>query len=549
MRADPTMTDFHRPLLSTLIACGLILPGFAVAVDPDDRFSYWPPELKIEGVVIAAATGEIAPEVPDLFLAAAGGEGAKIAVIDLRSETGDELPNSILGDVEPVETVALNPAEALPTPSSHLQAASGVLLLSDSMPGDGLRASLKELGPELQARVQAGGVVCAIGPVASLLGDRAKSDDLGAGLGLIPGAIIDPGYDATRGRESLLGALRQHPKCVGIGFPEGASIVLDQRKVRSFGQGHATFMLAGNDRQPEREEQIYPAAERGNNPYETIADLTAWRRDAIERQLPPFPAKQVPVPDVERGSLIIVGGGGMPRGLMERMVEMAGGENARMIYVPCTEAEQVDPDNRLIRQWKSMGVASAHTLHTKDRTKADSDDKFLAPLKDATGIWFGGGRQWNFADSYFGTRAHELMHEVLGRGGVIGGSSAGASIQADYLARANPVANFDIMAPGYERGLGFIKGVAIDQHFSQRGRQKDMRQLVERYPQVLGLGIDEATALVVSRSQAEIVGRGQVFFYDRRRAIKDGDPYFKAYGKGTVYDLAKREVIGGGATE
>ncbi|MGI9239527.1 MAG: Type 1 glutamine amidotransferase-like domain-containing protein [Verrucomicrobiales bacterium] len=541
------MNHIHRPILSTLIACALVLPGFAV--DPDDRFSYWPRDLKIQGMVIATATGEIDAEIPGIFLAAAGGDSAKVAVIDLRSAAGDELPNSMLGEVEPVEAITLRPGGAPFTPSSNLAEASGILLLSDSVLGGGLRESLDKLAPELQARIQAGSVVCAIGPVASLLGDRAKNDDLGTGLGLIPSAIIDTGFSGARDRETLLNLLSQHPKCVGIGLPEGTSIVLNQRKVRCFGPGPATFMLAGNGRQPEREEQIYPSAVRGNNPYETIADLTAWRRDAIERQLPPFPAQQVPVPDVEQGSLIIVGGGGMPRGLMERMVEMAGGENARMVYVPCTEAEQVGPDNRLVRQWQSMGVESTHTFHTKDRTKADSDDTFLAPLKNATGIWFGGGRQWNFADSYFGTKAHELMHAVLERGGVIGGSSAGASIQADYLARANPVANFDIMAPGYERGLGFIEGVAIDQHFSQRGRQKDMRQLVERYPQVLGLGIDEATALVVSRSQAEIVGRGQVYFYDRRRATEAGEPYFKAYGKGTLYDLAKREVIDGGASE
>jgi cyanophycinase len=189
-----------------------------------------------------------------------------------------------------------------------------------------------------------------------------------------------------------------------------------------------------------------------------------------------------------------------------------------------------------------LGVRSATVLHTKDRLQANSDEAFLAPLKDATGIWFGGGRQWNLADSYFGTRAHDLMQAVLDRGGVIGGSSAGASIQADYLARANPVANFDIMAPGYERGLGFIEGVAVDQHFSQRGRQKDMSQLVARYPQILGIGIDEATALVVNRSQAEVVGRGQVFFYDRRIATAAGAPDFNAYGEGTIFDLAKRKA-------
>jgi cyanophycinase len=161
-----------------------------------------------------------------------------------------------------------------------------------------------------------------------------------------------------------------------------------------------------------------------------------------------------------------------------------------------------------------MGVENCEILHTKDRMKANQDSAFLDPLRDATGIWFGGGRQWNLADSYYGTEAHRLMKQVLARGGVIAGSSAGASIQAEYLARATPIENFRIMAPGYERGgLGFIRGVAIDQHFSQRNRQKDLQSLVETYPQILGIGIDESTAIIVEKSTASVTGRGQVYFY------------------------------------
>jgi len=194
--------------------------------------------------------------------------------------------------------------------------------------------------------------------------------------------------------------------------------------------------------------------------------------------------------------------------------------------------------------WERMGVASATMLHTKDRNQANSDEEFLAPLRKATGLWFGGGRQWNFSDSYYGTEAHKLMKEVLHRGGVIGGSSAGASIQGRFLARATPIGNSNILAPGYERGgLGFLSGVAIDQHFSQRGRQKDMTGLVEKYPQMLGIGIDESTAIVVRKSRAEVVGSGKVFFYDRNKPVEKGKPDYTAIPDGGVYDLLKREVI------
>jgi len=113
------------------------------------------------------------------------------------------------------------------------------------------------------------------------------------------------------------------------------------------------------------------------------------------------------------------------------------------------------------------------------------------------------------------------------------------------MCRANPVANFDIMAPGYERGLGFIRGVAIDQHFSQRGRQKDMTKLVNRYPQLLGIGIDESTALVVQKSRAEIIGSGKVYFYDRNEPVIPGDDDYLAFGDGEAFDLAERRFIAG----
>jgi len=184
-----------------------------------------------------------------------------------------------------------------------------------------------------------------------------------------------------------------------------------------------------------------------------MADLTQWQRMAIDRSLPPFPPQEPKTPFIENGSLYIVGGGGMPRGLMTKMIEEAGGiENAKCVYIPCSESDYVGESHGMVNMWKRMGVKHASFMHTKDRNQANSDAEFLEPLKDATLLWFGGGRQWNFADSYYGTEAHRLMKEVLHRGGVIGGSSAGASIQGRFLARATPIGNSNILAPGYERG-------------------------------------------------------------------------------------------------
>ena len=123
------------------------------------------------------------------------------------------------------------------------------------------------------------------------------------------------------------------------------------------------------------------------------------------------------------------------------------------------------------------------------------------------------------------------------------GSSAGASIQADYLARANPLGNRDIMAEGYERGLGFIKGVAIDQHFAQRKRFKDMSSLVDRYPQLLGIGVDEGTALIVEGKVGKVEGKAKVHFYDRNQPVEEGKPDYESVGHGGSYDLVARKIL------
>ncbi len=101
---------------------------------------------------------------------------------------------------------------------------------------------------------------------------------------------------------------------------------------------------------------------------------------------------------------------------------------------------------------------------------------------------------------------------MLRRGGVIGGSSAGATIQGEFLVRGHPLGNTVMMAEGYERGFAFLPGVAIDQHFAQRSRQPDLLPVVKRHPKLLGIGIDESTAVVVIGAKAEVIGQSSAHF-------------------------------------
>ena len=517
-----------------------------------EDFSIWPVDLRINGTVMVCSEAAPKSSLVNLFLARGGGDNGKFVVVRFDQTAGGSEFRELLSRQDGLvefgyeENSLSNASEAI---KKAIRAARGVLLLSSEDLNRKTRRTLLDLEIELHKKVADGGVVFGVGPVASYFGKfhHAAIEEVSSfakGLNLIPDTIVYTNYSDKSDRPSLNSAISYESQCVAVGIPSRTGMVLRGRKIRVYGDGKTTFVIAANDREPFRVKHLADTTGKRASPYDSVVDLTAWRRDAIDRQLPVFPPAKPLQPNVENGTLFIVGGGGMPKGMMNEFVELAGGKDAKMVYVPCTESETVSSNQWIIRQWQEMGVASAKVFHTKNRIKANTDNVFLEPVREATGIWFGGGRQWNFVDSYYGTKAHELMKDVLKRGGVIGGSSAGASVQGDYLARANPVANFDIMAPGYERGLGFINGVAIDQHFSQRGRQRDMTQLANRYPQLLGIGIDETTAIKVRGTVAEVLGKGKVFFYDRTKPVIPGKDDFVAVPNGHRYNLVERKIIG-----
>lgn len=243
----------------------------------------------------------------------------------------------------------------------------------------------------------------------------------------------------------------------------------------------------------------------------------------------------------EQGSLVIVGGAMQDTAILNRFIELAGGPGqARIVVVPTAGgAETYDQDWGGAAAFRAAGAAVT-VLHTTDREEADTH-AFAAPLADATGVWFAGGRQWRLADSYLDTRTHEAFRDVLRRGGVIGGSSAGASIQADFMVRGDTGGN-TVMIGDHVTGLGFIRGVGIDQHLLARNRQFDMLEVIEAHPQLLGIGIDEDTGIVVTGDRFEVIGQSYVAIYDPV-ALRSTPGRFTLLAPGTTYDLAERRVL------
>ncbi len=539
-----------KTLNRMVIFAFLLIPTISNAQKFDEKFEHWPTDLKINGRIIITDGPELdEAALRTLRRVRRDREMVVLARAAVAEDQVTKLVKPFAGDddnVEPVRFRILNEDSI----KKSVGDAKVLALISGKKLSDEELAALQKSKPVLRKILDDRGSLIVDSHVAPALGYIMKSPtgkSLNKGLNLFFDCLVQTNFDDTlQNRAKTLKTLAANKRTVGIGISKNCLLMLSGRKIVCFGSGKSTFLLPPHNKYLKtRAQTIRQAKNRRQLPQEYLIDLTEWRRDSIDRTLPQFPADKPPTPHVKKGTLVIVGGGGMPRGLMNKIVELAGGvERAKMVYVPCSERDDVGERQRTVEMWKRMGVKHATFIHTKDRNKANTDKDFYAPLKDATGIWFGGGRQWNFADSYYGTKTHQLMKEVLNRGGVIGGSSAGASIQGRYLARATPIGNFRIMAPGYERGgLGFLGGVAIDQHFSQRGRQKDMTQLVNRYPQLLGIGLDEATAIIVTKSKAEVVGRGKVFFYNRKIPVVKGKPDYIALPAGSVYDLAERKII------
>lgn len=255
------------------------------------------------------------------------------------------------------------------------------------------------------------------------------------------------------------------------------------------------------------------------------------------------PWERTGTPEVgpENGSLFVVGGAMRSPRLFQRFIQLAGGPEAHIVLIPTAgEAEDYDDSYRGLEAWREHGARNLTVLHTRDRAVADTD-AFVEPLGTADGVFFFGGRQWRLVDAYGGTKTETELRKVLERGGVIGGSSAGATILGSFLVRGDTGGN-DIMMGDHQRGFGYLRGVAIDQHLLRRNRQFDMIEVIEAHPELLGIGIDENTAILVRGDRFQVHGASYVAIYDRGTTTgPDGRFYLLAPGQ--LYDMGERRVI------
>ncbi|MEX2466831.1 MAG: cyanophycinase [Gemmatimonadota bacterium] len=242
----------------------------------------------------------------------------------------------------------------------------------------------------------------------------------------------------------------------------------------------------------------------------------------------------------EQGTLLVVGGAMQSAEIYRTFIELAGGPDAHLVMIPTAGgADSYDDRYAGLNAWREHGARNMTVLHTTDPEQADTE-AFVEALKTADGVFFFGGRQWRLVNAYGGTRTEEEIRRVLERGGVVGGTSAGASIQGSFLVRGDTRTNQIVMGD-HQEGFGYLRGVGIDQHVLRRNRHFDLLELIEAHPDLLGLGLDEDTAIVVRGDRFEVIGRSYVLVYDRDTVTDGGAPFY-FLAPGDEFDLAERRA-------
>lgn len=254
------------------------------------------------------------------------------------------------------------------------------------------------------------------------------------------------------------------------------------------------------------------------------------------------PSRGTPTVGPANGSVMVVGGGAQGPETFATFIELAGGPDALIVDVPTAGGDSIDlkTAGRLLRE---AGARNVVVYHTTSKAVADADS-FVNKIANARGIWFDGGRHFRLVNSYAGTKSQKAFEAVLARGGVVGGTSAGASILASYLVRGAPSNDNRIMNhPQYLTGFGYLRNTAIDQHVVARERLADLHDsLTSRRPELLAISEDEGTVWVVKGDMAEIIGRNKAFVYNGRDANDAGKPFLTLH-PGDRYNLGTRKLI------
>lgn len=201
-----------------------------------------------------------------------------------------------------------------------------------------------------------------------------------------------------------------------------------------------------------------------------------------------------------------------------------------------------------------FGLKQVTELYTLSRAEANLPE-FYGLVDEADAVFMSGGNQCFLTDAFLGTKTLEALYRLLDRGGVISGSSAGAQVQSSFMTRGDYTGRIILGDKQHQIGFGFVKNAAFDVHVQERGRERDLLQLFQANPkqlqekglnplELLGIGIDQGTAITVIKNSFRVSGKGQVYIFDP--LIWGESPRewtYQTIPSGTTYNMQTREVV------
>lgn len=225
-----------------------------------------------------------------------------------------------------------------------------------------------------------------------------------------------------------------------------------------------------------------------------------------------------------QGKLLIIGGAEDKEGdckILREFLRCAGDTKARIVVMTAATSLPGEVGDNYIRVFERFGAEDVRVIDTQKPEDANNPD-YLEAIEQATGIFFTGGEQARIISCLKDTILDAAMHKRYSEGIIIGGTSAGAAMMPDMMiiegdSETNPRVNSVAMGPG----MGFLPGVVIDQHFAQRGRLGRLVSALLLQPAVLGFGIDENTAILVSGDEFEVIGESAVTVIDESEKLHD----------------------------
>jgi cyanophycinase len=185
-----------------------------------------------------------------------------------------------------------------------------------------------------------------------------------------------------------------------------------------------------------------------------------------------------------------------------KFIELAGGKKARLVLVMPRTPPDADLADAGAKAAKAWGVEKVTVCSPQDRAAAGAQP-LLDALRDATGVWFPGGKPQQYAELFVGSRAQPELAAVLERGGVLGGESAGAMIQCESVIPPGDVAQAF-------QGFGFVRGVTVFPHYGVKFTETTVQKVVADHPALIGLAIRDGAGVVVRGGEAEVIGKADV---------------------------------------